>query len=378
MANSTEQWEDGLARKLGAPHVLSFAFARTALTAVLQASGLTRGDEVILSPVTCKVVPLALLSLGLRPIFADVSERTLNLNPKDVERRIRGATRAILFQHTYGGSDGFEKTAAVASQHELLLVEDAAQCMPRSAAGPFPRRGSAAALFSMNLMKPLAASAGGALATTDAGLAAKIRRIRNALPRPTAASDFALAAEAWAHRLLLGPRTYWPLLGAYSRVAGGYRQQAIEVEIRNEIERTAGPASRYQVRCGLASLGEVETVSAARLRCCERYDDALADRPEVETPLARAGLPLYGYPLFVDDKRRFLERAKRKLLEVVAWPGMAPIYPLDSLDELGAYGYKAGSCPVAERVARRVVLLPTHGGVSARVQQRLIDLLPGE
>ena len=68
------------------------------------ALGIGPSDEVVLSPLTCKVVPLTLLSLKIKPLYADVSADTLNLDPAAVRRAIGPRTRAILFQHTYGKS----------------------------------------------------------------------------------------------------------------------------------------------------------------------------------------------------------------------------------------------------------------------------------
>jgi dTDP-4-amino-4,6-dideoxygalactose transaminase len=50
---------------------------------------LAPGDEVVLSPLTCKVVPLALLALGIRPVYADIAPRSLNLDPERAEGRSR-------------------------------------------------------------------------------------------------------------------------------------------------------------------------------------------------------------------------------------------------------------------------------------------------
>src|SRR3954471_18842857 len=98
VSNARSAYERQFAGQIGAAHAVAFGYARTALSAIFSAMELRHGDEVILSPLTCKVVPLTLLSLNLRPIYADVSPKTLNLDAAAVQRAIGPATRAILFQ----------------------------------------------------------------------------------------------------------------------------------------------------------------------------------------------------------------------------------------------------------------------------------------
>ena len=77
-------YEQAFADRVGARFAIAFGFARHALTSLLEGAGLKPGDAVILSPLTCKVVPLALLWLDLRPVYADLDTRTLNLDPAAV------------------------------------------------------------------------------------------------------------------------------------------------------------------------------------------------------------------------------------------------------------------------------------------------------
>jgi hypothetical protein len=85
--------------------------------------------------------------------------------------------------------------------------------------------------------------------------------------------------------------------------------------------------------------------------------------------------PLYWFPVLVAHKQPLLEKARRSRIEIVPWPIRAPIYPLMDVGRLEAYGYRAGSCPIAEDVATRLIGLPTHGLVTDNDVRRTITLL---
>ncbi|MGH9938669.1 MAG: DegT/DnrJ/EryC1/StrS family aminotransferase [Blastocatellia bacterium] len=375
-------YEENFARAVKVTHAIAFGFARHALISILEAAGIKAGDEVILSPLTCKVVPLALLSLKLRPVYADISAETLNLDSRNVESVISSATRAILFQHTYGVSAGVEAVAEVAAGNNLLLVEDCAQCLPYAADDNYPGSWGQAAVFSNNLLKPLPAGSGGVAVTNDDGLARKIQARRDALPPQSGWADFRLRAEMRAHAWLLRPAWYWTLFNLYRRISPAYQARPIEVEIDDEITSESRRPSEYQMREGLRWLGRLESLASHRRHCCAEYAKALRERlaPDLNgadfklIPL-EAAQPLYYFPVLARNKPELLRAARSQRVELIAWPVSAPIYPLERAQDLRAYGYEPGACPVAEAVAAQLVGLPTRPEITAAQRRRIIDLL---
>ena len=104
-----QAFEHALASRLCREHVVSVTFARLGLRFLLEALGLRTGDEVIVSGLTCRVVVLAIQAAGGKPVYADLlSSGTLNMDAGSVAARLTPRTRAIVFQHTYGMSDGLE------------------------------------------------------------------------------------------------------------------------------------------------------------------------------------------------------------------------------------------------------------------------------
>ena len=262
--NARTAYERQFAGQIGVAHAIAFGHARTGLRAILSAMELSPGDEVVLSPLTCRVVPLTLLSLKLKPVYADVSPETLNLDPAAVESAIGPATRVVLFQHTYGNSGGLREVAGVASMRRLPLIEDRAQCLPR--------RGTLvgqAAVYSNNLLKPLPAASGGVAVTNHSELAKKLAGIAGRLPEPDLPASLRLRMEAWVHRSVLRPELFWLALNWSGRFAD--RAQPVEHEIEDEISAVAHVPSARQMGEGARWLASVEDWAKCRFEACAEY-----------------------------------------------------------------------------------------------------------
>lgn len=372
---SNAAYEKALAQAVGAGHAVAFSYARHALIGILEALNAMAGDEVVLAPLTCKVVALALLSLRLRPVYADIDGNTLNLDAKRLDAAIGPRARFVLFQHTYGHGGGIDTVAEVARHRGLVLIEDCAQCLPLVDRGYAPGRRGRAAIFSANLGKPLPAGSGGAAVTDDPELAQRITALRDRLPRQSTAAGVYLRAMRFAHRRLLVPSLYWPLFDLYRSTSATYRVRPVAEEIDDEIARQAGQVTGVQARAGLASLQGVRLLAAHRRGCGEEYERALRELRGLGLIAGAAEEPLYYFPVLVSRKRALLQEARRRRIEAVAWPLHAPIYPLERTEDLGQYGYVPGSCPVAEDVAARLVGLPTRREATPGHRRRVVDLL---
>jgi dTDP-4-amino-4,6-dideoxygalactose transaminase len=367
--------EHEVARLLRVDHAVTFGYARHALINLLLCTGSRPGDAVVLSPLTCKMVPLALLAAGLAPVYADVSAETLNLAPSRVADAIAAGPGAVLFQHTYGDPAGITAVAEVAAARSATLIEDCAHCLPAAGDDPSPGRVGRGAVFSNNLRKPLPAGSGGVAVTDDAALAARLREIRDAYPRRSRAAELALRVEIWLHAHVLRPSLYWPLFELSRRFQPYYRARPLRLEIDSEITQRALRISEYQAREGARWLAHVDAQARHRRQRCAEYAAALSPVQGLTLPHADAQRPLYYFPVLVERKDDLLREARRLRIELVAWPLRTPIFPIEDDAELAAYGYQPGSCPVAEDIARRIVGLPTDPPTTPRHRDAVIALL---
>lgn len=364
-----------MARLLRVGHAVTFGYARHAMINLLLCTGSRPGDAVVLSPLTSKIVPLAVLGAGLAPVYADVSAATLNLDPPRVADALGANAGAVIFQHTYGNPTGIAAVAKVAAERSVTLIEDCAQCLPIAGDDPSPGRVGRGAIFSNNLRKPLPAGSGGVAVTDDAAVAAQLRKIRDTYPHRSHAAELALRVEIWLHAHVLRPSLYWPLFELSRRLQPYYRTRPLRLEIDSEITRRAVRISKYQAQEGACWLAQMDAQARHRRQRCAEYAAALCRVRGLTLPHADVQRPLYYFPVLVERKDDLLREARRQRIELVAWPLRTPIYPIEDDAELAAYGYQPGSCPVAEDIARRIVGLPTDPPATPRHRDAVIALI---
>jgi len=162
-----DAFEDELGAFLSAPYVVGVASGTAALTLMLTAAGIGRGDEVILPPNTFFATAEAVVATGARPVLADVDPETALLDPDAVAAAVGPRTAAILAVHLYGQPVDADRLGAVARRHNILLFEDACQALGGHWAGrPVGTLGHAAA-FSFYPSKNLRALGDGGAVTTE-------------------------------------------------------------------------------------------------------------------------------------------------------------------------------------------------------------------
>ena len=167
-----------------AKHCLGVANGLDALILILMAyrelGVMSEGDEVIVPANTYIASILAISRAGLKPILVEPDERTYNIDPTLIEAAITERTRAIMAVHLYGQCADMDPINAIAQQHGLKVIEDAAQAHGASYRGRKTGSLGDAAGFSFYPGKNLGCLGdGGAVTTDDAELATAIRALRN-------------------------------------------------------------------------------------------------------------------------------------------------------------------------------------------------------
>ena len=172
------QFETRFAQYHGASFGVAVCNGTVALTAALMAHGIGPGDEVLVPAFSFFATASSMLSVGARPVFVDIDEQSFNLDVDDARSKIGPRTRAIMPVHLYGLPADMEAIATLASEHGLALLEDSAQAhgarIGRRSVGTW---GTAA--FSFYPSKNMTTSEGGMVLTNDAGVAERLRLIRN-------------------------------------------------------------------------------------------------------------------------------------------------------------------------------------------------------
>jgi len=175
----TTRLERMFAEVTGVEYAIAFVNGTATMHAALLAAGIGPGDEVIVPPLTMASTTFVVLQAGATPVFADVEQDTLQIDPGSVRDRCSERTRAIIPVALYGMSPDMDALMQVARERDLLVVEDVAETMCATYKGrPLGSIGQVGS-FSFQSSKHITSGEGGMVTTDDEELALGIRRVNS-------------------------------------------------------------------------------------------------------------------------------------------------------------------------------------------------------
>jgi dTDP-4-amino-4,6-dideoxygalactose transaminase len=166
-----EELERRFAEYVGAKHALAVSSGTAAMHLALVALGIGPGDEVITTPLTWPATANVIVHTGATPVFADIRDSDLNIDPERVAELVTPRTKAVMPVHLYGQPADLDPLWALG----VPVVEDAAHAAESEYRGRKIGGLSEATCFSLYATKSIAAGEGGIVATNDDGLADRIR-----------------------------------------------------------------------------------------------------------------------------------------------------------------------------------------------------------
>jgi dTDP-4-amino-4,6-dideoxygalactose transaminase len=160
-----------------------YAVAVNSGTAALQASlyalNIKKGDEVLLPSFTFVATANAIVSLGAKPVFVDIVKENYTMDPDDLKKKITRKSKVIVPVHLYGNVAYIDEIMEISNQHDLEIIEDAAQSLGSQYKGRHTGTFSKLGCFSMYAAKVMTSGEGGAIVTSNKELYEKLRQIRN-------------------------------------------------------------------------------------------------------------------------------------------------------------------------------------------------------
>jgi dTDP-4-amino-4,6-dideoxygalactose transaminase len=173
-------FETAFAAFLEVEHCVGCANGTDAIEIILKVLGIGPGDEVIVPALTWISTSEAVSSIGANPVFVDILEDTFTMDPARLRTAINPSTRAIIPVHLYGLPAELDEILAIAAEHDLIVVEDAAQAHGARYRGRKVGTFAPAATFSFYPGKNLGAYGdAGCIVSDDAGLAERARLFAN-------------------------------------------------------------------------------------------------------------------------------------------------------------------------------------------------------
>jgi len=331
---------------LGAPAALAVSSATDAMLVGLAALGVRHGDAVIATPMTfCSTVHV-IEHLGARPVLVDVEPDTLNIDPKKVAEVMKSAShsgalriKGVMPVHLYGHPCEMESLLALADQHGLFVLEDAAHALPAKYKGLMI--GAPAVMGQIPPVTQLVAFSFYAtknLTTAEGGML-------------TGEPELIERARIWSlHGMSRDAYKRYSAEGSwyYEVILPGFKCNMTDI----------------QAAIGMHQLRKLPQFQAQRRRIVRRYNEAFAGCDALQRPLERPDVQsawhIYALRLNLDrlriDRARFIEELKAR--NIGASVHFIPIHLHPYYRD--KYGYKPEDFPVAYREYQRLISLPLN------------------
>lgn len=329
-----KEFEKAWAKYFNVKHAITVNSWTSGLIAIIGAIGVEPGDEIIVSPWTMCATATAILHWNAIPIFADIEDKTFNLNPDEVKKKITDRTKAILAVDIFGQSCDIEALRKLAKLHNLILITDSAQSPGVWASGKLTGTQSDIGGYSLNYHKHIHTGEGGVIVTNNDEYNIRVRMIRNHAEAAIVKSE---------------------LTDLRNMIGYNFRLGEIECAI------------------GIEQLKKLKTFIESRQRAAKILTNGLKDLKGLVLPHIKQGNThaYYMYPMILKPEilgvnRELITRAIRAEGLDGITNGYVNVHMLPIFQEKIAYGsqgypwkggtyndkvnYTKGICPIAERL----------------------------
>lgn len=330
-----KELEEKLCALTGAKYAVAVSNGTAALHIACLAAGVGVGDEVITTPITFAASANCALYCGAKPVFADINEKTYNIDPENVRSHVTEHTRAIVAVDYTGQSAQLDELLEICAEHGIVLITDGAHSIGTKYKGRPTGSIADMTTFSFHPVKTVTGGEGGAVMTNDKALYEKLILYR-------------------AHGITRNP-------SMMSREPDGpwYYEQ---VELGYNYRMT-------DIQAGLliSQLAKLEMFQARRKEIVKRYDEAFAKLPQVtvQEEIPESDTTRHLYILRINPEKLSIDR--KGFFEALDAENIScnvhyiPTYYFPYYQKLG---YQKGICPKAEKLYEEIISLPLYYGMS--------------
>jgi dTDP-4-amino-4,6-dideoxygalactose transaminase len=324
----TEKFERAFAEYLGGGYATAVSSGTAALHLSLASLGIREGDEVILPSLTFVATANAVLYVGARPVFADISStEDLNISPEEIENAITKNAKAVMVMHYGGYPCDMKAILQIAKRHGLYVIEDAAHAPGAEYHSKKCGLIGDIGCFSFFSNKNLVTGEGGMAVTRNIKWMERIRRMRS----------HGMQALSWDK--------YLGRLSSYDIGELGYNYRPTEI----------------QSALGLVQLKKLDRNNRKRKTLVDIYTNELQGIEEISIPFSKVrGRPSHHlFPILVGrhiERDKMMERLKQSGIQTsVHYP---PIHLFSFYRK--RFGFRTGMFPKTEEVSGREVTLPLY------------------
>jgi len=327
MGPTIPAFEQSVAGYVGAEYAVAVNSGTAALHAAAHAARIGPGDEVIVSLLTFAASSNCVLYQGGTPVFADVLQDTLNIDPADVERRITPRTRAIVAVDFTGLPCDYQALRAIANKHNLLIIEDAAHALGATYLNQKVGTINELTTFSFHPVKHITTGEGGMIVTNDREMAVRMRNFRS----QGVDLDFRARTEkvSWIYEVVdLGFNYRMPDLGA---------------------------------ALGLRQMEKLNAWIARRRAIAKRYMDAFVNMPEIIPPAVKDEIESAWHLYLLRLNLDLLSVGRAEVFKALHAEGLGinvHYIPVPWHPYYRQLGFRKGDWPVGERAYEQIISIP--------------------
>jgi len=338
-----EEFEKAVADYCGVKYAVAMNSGTSALHAACHSAGITKDDEVITSPITFVASANAVLYCGGRPVFADVQEETVNIDPGEIKKKISSKTKAIIPVHFAGHPCDLEEIRDIAREHKLFVIEDAAHALGAEYKGS--KIGSCKysdmTVLSFHAVKHITTGEGGMVTTNDKRLYQELMMFRT----------HGITREA-------------SLLEKKDEDPWYYEMQELGYNYR---------LTDFQSALGVSQLKKLDNFVSRRREIVAQYHKTFSYLDGIIVPVEKSVVKSswHIYPARVSgDRRGIFDRLRGKGVGVNVH--YIPVYLQPYYQKLG---YKKGICPNAESYYAQAITLPLFPKMSDKDVESVINIV---
>ena len=313
----------------GAKHAMALNSCTAGIHLALLAAGIGSGDEVITSPMTFCATANTVIHAGGTPIFADVERDTMNIDPKEIERKITKKTKAILPVHFAGRPCKMDEIMDIARRYGLKVIEDCAHAIETEYKGRKAGTFGDLGCFSFYVTKNIITGEGGMVITDNDEYASKIKIL----------GLHGMSKDAWKRFSDEGYKHYQVMYP-------GFKYNMMDL----------------QAAIGIKQMPLIEKYSKRRREIWNKYNEAFSELP-VFTPVpeekdTRHALHLYSLLIDIDKSKKSRDEVLNALHKENIGTGVHYLALHIQPYYMNTYGYKQGDYPNAEFISDRTLSLP--------------------
>ncbi len=331
----TTEFEEKFADYIGVKYAVGVNSATAALHLANYVLGLKEGDEVIVPSMTFVSTALAPLYCGAKPVFTDIEEDTLCIDPEDIEKRITPQTKAIIPIHYGGRACKMDEIMEIANKHNLWVIEDDAH----SCGGEYKgvKLGSIGIMgcFSFHAVKNLPTGDGGMITTNDEGLYNEVKKLRWVGIDKGTWDRSATKGYSWQYSV--------------DRLGFKYHMNDITAVI------------------GIAQLKVLDEHNLIRRSIAKKYDEAFRGVNWIETPVEKD----YAY----NSRHNYVVKVpmRNELNKYLQSKGISTGVHYEPIHHFKVFGDVKINLPVTERVWPKLLTLPLYPGMTDDEFEKIIS-----